>query len=174
MAVKPTSIRMLVLVAGVAGLLGWLIADWVDSQARLPVVPWMAVIVIWVVAAFVTAWTLVARRRLRPKPGTPRMAPLVAARTTALALAGSRTGAVVFGVYGGTALRLLEETAIAAGRERLLAASLAALGGLVLAAVSLWLEHLCRLREDPEEPGTAGEHRRGSAGAAPGVPRSST
>ncbi|MCU0300491.1 MAG: DUF3180 domain-containing protein [Candidatus Nanopelagicales bacterium] len=177
---RPTSIRMLLLVAVLAAAVGWVIADWIDGQGRLPTVPWLAVVVIWVVTGFVGAWALVARHRLRPdgpgrRPGTPRMAPLVAARTTALALAGSRTGAVVFGVYGGTALRLLEETAVAAGRERLLAAALASLGGLLLAVLSLWLERICRVREDPDEPnGARGEPRSGSAGtagAAPGMPR---
>jgi hypothetical protein len=148
-AVRPTSVRLLLLWAFVAGVLGWMFAAWVDDQGHLPQVPWLSVVVIWVVALFVLVWTLVARRRLHPEPGKPRMAPLVAARTAALSLAGSRTGALVFGGYGGMALRLLEETAVAAGRERLLAASLAAFGGLALAAASLWLEHICRLPEDP-------------------------
>ena len=167
---KPTSIPWLFAVAGIAALLGWGFAAWVDSNGRLPAVPWMAVVVIWVVAGFVGAWAVVARRRLRPEPGAPRtaprMAPLMAARTTALALAGSRTGAVVFGMYGGVALRLLQETAVAAGRERLLAAALAALGGLVLAALSLWLEHSCRLPDDTDDAAarvTGSEH--GPAGA---------
>ncbi len=151
---RPTSIPWLFAVAGIAALLGWGFAAWVDGNGRLPSVPWMAVVVIWVVAGFVGAWAVVARRRLHPKPGAPGMAPLMAARTTALALAGSRTGAVVFGVYGGIALRLLEETAVAAGRERLLAAALASLGGFVLAALSLWLEHNCRLPEDTDEATT--------------------
>lgn len=154
---KPTSIPWLFAVAGIASLLGWGFAAWVDSNGRLPAVPWMAVVVIWVVAGFVGAWAVMARRRLHPKPGAPRtaprMAPLMAARTTALALAGSRTGAVVLGMYGGVALRLLQETAVAAGRERLLAAALAALGGLVLAALSLWLEHSCRLPDDTDDAG---------------------
>lgn len=149
---KPTSLRLLLALAAGAGLIGWALGSWIDAQGRLPVVPWLAVLMIWVVAAFVTIWALVARRRLRPKEGQPRMAPLVAARTAALALAGSRTGALVLGIYGGIALRLVQETAVAAGRERLLAAALAAVGGLVLAAVSLWLEHLCRLREDSDDP----------------------
>lgn len=151
MELRPTTIRLLLFWAFVAGVLGWILADWVDDQGRLPEVPWMSVVVVWVVAVFVFVWTLVARRRLRPERGRPRMAPLVAARTAALALAGSRTGALVFGGYAGMALRLLQETAVAAGRERLLAASLAALGGLALAAASLWLEHICRLPEDPAE-----------------------
>lgn len=151
MAMKPTTIPWLFGVAGIAALVGWGFAAWVDANGRLPAVPWMAVAVIWVVAGFVGAWTVVARRRLHPKPGGVRMAPLMAARTTALALAGSRTGAVVFGMYGGVALRLLDETAVAAGRERLLAAALASLGGFILAALSLWLEHICRLPEDTDE-----------------------
>jgi Protein of unknown function (DUF3180) len=163
---KPTSIPWLLGVAGIAALLGWGFAAWVDGNGRLPAVPWLAVVVIWVVAAFVGAWTVVARRRLHPKPGAPRMAPLMAARTTALALAGSRTGAVAFGTYGGVALRLLQETAVAAGRERLLASALAALGGLVLAALSLWLEHNCRLPDDTDEsPARATGSEPGPAGA---------
>lgn len=170
MAMRPTSILSLFGVAGIAALLGWGFAAWVDANGRLPAVPWTAVVVIWVVAGFVGAWAVVARRRLHPKPGVARMAPLMAARTTALALAGSRTGAVVFGMYGGVALRLLDETAVAAGRERLLAAALAALGGLILAALSLWLEHICRLPDDTDEvrsrvPGS----EPGPAGAASAI-----
>lgn len=167
---KPTSVRMLLLVVVVTGLIGWVFADWVDSRARLPAVPWLAVVVIWVVAGFVGMWALAARRRLSPKEGGERMAPVVAARTAALALAGSRTGAVILGLYGGIALRLVEETAVAAGRERLLAAALAALGGLVLAVLSLWLERICRLPDDPDE-GSRGvqPRRRGATGTADGA-----
>ena len=148
---RPTSIPRLLGVAAIAALVGWGFVAWVDGNGRLPAVPWMPVLIIWVVAGFVGAWTLAARRRLHPEPGTPRMAPLAAARTTALAFAGSRTGAVIFGLYGGIALRLIQETAVAAGRERLLAAALASLGGLVLAALSLWLESVCRLPEDHDD-----------------------
>jgi hypothetical protein len=151
---KPTSIPSLLGVAAIAALVGWGFVAWVDSNGRLPAVPWMPVLIIWVVAGFVGAWAVVARRRLHPEAGTPRMAPLAAARTTALAFAGSRTGAVISGLYGGIALRLIQETAVSAGRERLLAAALASLGGLVLAALSLWLESICRLPEDHDEAGS--------------------
>lgn len=167
---RPTSIRMLLILALGTAVAGWTFADWVDSRARLPEVPWLAVVIVWAVAGFVGAWALVARRRLRPAPGKPRIAPLVAARTAALALAGSRTGAVVWGGYGGIALRLVQETAVAAGRERLLAAVLASVGGLVLAGLSLWLERICRLPENPDEVSRSlGEPGPGSAGTASGV-----
>ena len=48
---KPTSVRMLLLVAGLSGLAGWFWADLIDKNGRLPSVPWMAVLVVWVVAA---------------------------------------------------------------------------------------------------------------------------
>lgn len=151
MEMRPTAVRLLLWWALVAGIVGWALVAWVDGRGRLPVIPWLSVLVVWVVACFVLVWTLVARRRLRPEPGKARMAPLVAARTAALSLAGSRTGALVFGGYAGMALRLLQETAVAAGRDRLLAAVLASLGGLALAVASLWLEHICRLPEDPAD-----------------------
>lgn len=146
---RPTSIRMLVLVAVIAAGVSFAYAEWIDGHGRLPGVAWLAVAVVWLVAAFVGVWAWIARRRLNPKPGAARMPPLVAARTTALALAGSRTGAVVVGWYGGLALRLTQETAVAAGRERLLAAALACVGGLLLTALSLWLEHICRIPGGP-------------------------
>ncbi|MGB7981773.1 MAG: DUF3180 domain-containing protein [Candidatus Nanopelagicales bacterium] len=161
----------LVGVAAVAAAIGWMVTDWVDSRGRLVAVAWSAVVVIWVVAGFVGAWTLAARRRLQPSPD-PRRRPapmnsVVAARTTALAFAGSRTGAIVFGLYGGVALRLLPETGVAVGRERLLAAALAAFGGLVLTVLSLWLERICRLPEDTDDPEGAQPGRdAGPAGAA--------
>ena len=163
---KPTSVAMLLLVALLSALVGWVYGDWIDGTGRLPAVPWLAVAVVWVVAVFVGVWALVARRRLHPKPGGTRMAPLVAARTTALALAGSRTGAVVFGIYAGLATRLLEETTVAAARERLLAAALASLGGLLLAGLALWLEHICRIPGGPhDEAESSGNGARGGARA---------
>lgn len=159
-AVRPTSVRMLLVLGACCVLLGWMVGSWIDGMGRLPVIPWLAVLVIWVVAGFVMVWALVARRRIRPDPGRPRMAPLVAARTAALALAGSRTGSVVFGLYAGVALRLIQETSASAARERMLAAALAALGGLVLAGLSLWLEHICRLPDDPDGAGAAGSGTR--------------
>ena len=53
MAMKPTSIPWLFGVAGIAALLGWGFAAWVDGNGRLPAVPWLAVVMIWVVAGFV-------------------------------------------------------------------------------------------------------------------------
>jgi len=50
---KPTSIPWLLGVGLISALLGWGFAAWVDANGRLPAVPWMAVVFIWVVAGFV-------------------------------------------------------------------------------------------------------------------------
>jgi hypothetical protein len=153
--VKPTSLRLLAWLAVVAAMLGWALANWIDNMGRLIAIPWLAPVTLWLFALMVLWWARGTRARLDPESGRPRMDPIVAARTAALALAGSRTGAGVFGLYGGIAIRLLGETAIAAGRERLFIAVLAALGALALAAASLYLERICRIPEDPNGNGAA-------------------
>lgn len=145
--------RLLAWLALLAAMGGWAAANWIDNMGRLIAIPWLAPVTLWLSALAVLLWARGTKARLDPKSGRPRMDPMVAARTTALALAGSRTGALVLGFYAGIALRLLDETGIAAGRQRLLIAVLAAIGGLALTAASLHLERICRVPEDPEGDG---------------------
>lgn len=152
---KPTSLRLLAWLALIAAPLGWALANWVDDMGRLISIPWLAPMTLWLFALMILWWARGTRARLDPKSGRPRMDPLVAARTAALALAGSRTGAMFFGFYAGIALRLIGESAIAAGRQGLLVAGLAALGGLALAGASLYLEKICRVPRDPNGDGAA-------------------
>lgn len=152
---KPTPLRLLVWLAVAGALVGWAVANWVDNMGRLIAIPWLAPVTLWLAALSLLLWARGTKARLDPKSGRPRMDPLVAARTAALALAGSRTGALVLGLYGGIALRLLDETGIAAGRQRLAISVLAALGGLALAAASLYLERICRVPEDPKDGNAA-------------------
>lgn len=147
-AVRPTSLPMLLGWAAIAGVVGWLLVDWTDRMGRLISIPWLAPATIWLFAFTLGLWARSTRSRLSADAGERRMDPIVAARTAALALAASRTGAVVTGAYGGIALGLLGELGIAAGRERMAAAVLACLGGVVLAAVGLWLERICRIPDD--------------------------
>jgi uncharacterized membrane protein len=96
-------------------------------------------------------WGLLARPRLQRKPGREPLDPIVATRTAALALAASRTGAAVMGFYFGIALALVPSLDTPAGREYAAAAAAAALASLVLAAVGLWVESMCRLKGDSDE-----------------------
>lgn len=148
--VKPTSLRLLAWLVLIAAPLGWALANWIDDMGRLIAIPWLAPATLWLFALTILWWARGTRARLDPKSGRPRVDPLVAARTAALALAGSRTGAIFFGLYGGIALRLIGETAIAAGRQRLLVAVMAVLGAAALSGASLYLERICRVPPDPE------------------------
>ena len=83
----------------------------------------------------------------------------MAARTAALAMAASRTGAIVGGVYLGIAASFVGRWAQDSGRERVITALLAALAAAAVIAVALWLEHLCRLpqpRDGSDDTGSGG------------------
>jgi hypothetical protein len=156
--VKPTSARLLVSVALVAGLLGWVVASLADSLAgRYLPVSWTATGAIWLLALALAMWTWTVRPQLLHYEGKMPLAPHVAARSAALALASSRTGAAVAGAYLGLTLTFLGALATPAGSESAVAAVVAALGGLVVVLVALWLERLCRIDDDEEPSGPVEE-----------------
>jgi hypothetical protein len=153
---KPTRIRFLLVLAALSGVLGWAVAALMDGQSgRALPVPVLAAATLWLLAIAVFFWALMARPRLQRKPGSRPMAPIVAARTAALAMAASRTGAIVAGFYAGVAAGTLPDRLTQAGSHSLWAAGAAAIGALALVGAALWLEHLCRLPSDgaPGGPG---------------------
>jgi hypothetical protein len=148
----PTRGRLLLAVALVAAAVGWAVARLVDAYAgrSLPV-PWTAPVALLLLAVAVAVWARGTRDRLARKPGTKPMDPLVAARSAALAMATSRTGAVVGGFYAGVAIELLPMWDIAYVRERILV-SVAAVGASVLVVLAaMWLERVCRLPPDASD-----------------------
>jgi hypothetical protein len=148
----PTRIRTLAVIALATVLLGWFIVAMVDALAqRLLPVPWSAAVALALMAFALLVWALLARPRLLRKPGRPPLPPLTAARTAALAMAASRTGAGVGGFYAGVALGLLPSWDTPAGQDYVLAAAGAAAASAVLAVVGLWLESLCRLPGGDED-----------------------
>jgi len=145
--------RLLLAIAAVLAAIGWGVTRLVDAYAgrSLPV-PWTAPAVMVVLAIALALWARGTRDRLAGKPGTKRIEPLVAARSAALAMAASRTGAVVGGFYAGVAIALAPMWDVPYVRERILV-SLAALGGAVLVVLAaLWLERICRLPPQDDEP----------------------
>lgn len=145
----PTRIRLLVVLAVLAGAIGWAVAVLVSGLAgRAVPVTWLAPLALWFLAVALLVWTLLARPKLQRRKGSRRMAPLVAARTAALAMAASRTGALVAGFYLGLAIGTLPAQHTPAGSESLWAALASAAGAIVLVVAALWLEHLCRLPSD--------------------------
>jgi heme/copper-type cytochrome/quinol oxidase subunit 4 len=113
-------------------------------------------------------WTLHVRTRL-PRVqkqadnkvqlirATNPLSPLVAARTALLALASSRAGSLLVGLYLGlaaaAAMHMNSESGRTAVGLELLTAALA----LVLVVIALWLERLCKLPKPPAESVDAAE-----------------
>jgi len=161
---KPTRWVPLVTITAVALAVGWVLVDLVERIAgRILDVPWLAAVALWVLALGVLGWAVLSRGRLghRPTRGPatvggdrddPRMPPLVAARTAALALAASRTGALIGGFYLGIALGLLGARDTPTGSGSLTAALASVLACGVLVGAALWLESLCRLRDGEDAP----------------------
>jgi hypothetical protein len=149
---QPTRIRMLLAVAVLAAAVGWGVVQVVTGQSgRLVPVPWLAAAAVWLVAAATLAWAISARPRLHGRPGARPMPPIVAARTAALAMAGSRAGAAVAGLYLGILIGMLPSAGTPTGQATVWSAAGAAVGAVALIAASLWLEHLCRLPIEPDE-----------------------
>lgn len=160
---RPTRWVPLVAIAAIALAVGWVLVDVVERWAgRILGVPWLAAVGMWVLALGVLGWTLLSRGRLGGPPsgpeaagsgGQPRpsMPPLVAARTAALAMAASRTGALIGGFYLGVALGLLGVRDTPTGSQSLGAAAVSTLGCVVLVGAALWLERLCRLRTSDDD-----------------------
>jgi hypothetical protein len=174
--VKLTRIRTLVAIAVAAAVLTWAgVGVWERWQAELPGVPRGAPGALAILAAILLAMALSIRSRLRqrqaavealegragpparpkgslPSPLPKPVNPFFAARAVALAKASSHVGSAVLGFYAGYGLFLLDELAAPGLRERALLCGLAALASLALVAVAVWLERICRLPSDDDDP----------------------
>lgn len=151
----PTRPRLLVVLAVVGAVVGWALTRLVDAYAgrSLPV-PWTAPVVMALLALALVLWTRGTRARLARKPGTKPMEPIVAARSAALAMAGSRTGAAVGGFYLGVAVALSGSWDVPYVRELVLLSLATVLGSVGVVAASLWLERVCRLPPDASDDRT--------------------
>ena len=149
----PTRARPLLVLGAVGATVGWSVTRLVDAYAgrSLPV-PWTAPVVMALLAVALVLWARGTRARLARRPGTTPIDPLVAARTAALAMAGSRTGSAVAGFYLGVALALSGSWGIAYVRDLVLLALATVVASGAVVAASLWLERVCRI---PPEIGRA-------------------
>lgn len=144
--------RLLVALLIVSAAIGWAIVVIVDALAsRILPVPWLAGATTWLLALALLFWTLLARPRLQRKPGSKPMDPLVAARTAALAMAASRTGAIIAGVYLGVMIGTFDHRETPAGASTLWAALATATGAIALTVVAMWLERICRIKSDDDD-----------------------
>ena len=150
----PTSLRLLAVLAVLSGSAGWGLAQvWEVATGRYLPVPWTAALGVGLLAVALLVWALLARPRLAHKPGTEPLDPIVAARTAALAMAASRTGAILGGLYLGIGVAFLPLVSQEPGRDRVAAAGAAVLACVAVVVVALWLERMCRLPDPPEGRG---------------------
>ena len=149
---QQTKVSMLAVLAVLAAAVGWSFAQlWPTFFGQgMPVSVGSAIAMILV---FVTLliWTLMTRARLKPDATVNRLHPIVAARTAALAMSASRVGSLAFGFYVGVFLANIVADYSSAGTDRIRISAVTAIASLLTAAVALWLEKICRLKEPPAD-----------------------
>lgn len=153
---RPTRLRTLIVVALVAGVLAWSgLSVWTAYGNLVPAVPWLTVLVTFMVAAAVLAAGWPVRRWVRGKRDRPLDA-LVAARTVVLAKSSAYTGAALVGWYGAQVVLLISGPLTETRREQALVATASAFGSLAMTGAGLLVEWFCRVPpSDDDDPGDA-------------------
>ena len=146
-SLRPTSPALLLgLVAGGA-VVGVLLAAL--AFADLPALDLRLPVLLGVLAVALAALAVGLRDRMRGLGRPPE--PTGVARAAALARAGSATGALSAGFFGGYAARLATRSAEAAAADARVAV-LAAAAAAALVAAALLLERVCRLPDGGGRP----------------------
>lgn len=144
----PTRVRDLLVVAVVVGLVANLLVRL--SYGSLPDFPLFAGVTLGVLGLAEVGAGNVLRARIRRRPGTSPVQPLVAARAVLVAKASALSGAIMAGLWAGLLAHVLPRSAeVAAAASDSAAAAVGLLSSLVLVAGALWLEHCCRTPDDP-------------------------
>ncbi|ALJ22010.1 DUF3180 domain-containing protein [Microbacterium sp. No. 7] len=162
---KRTSIGLLVAVAVVGGIVGFVADQLLTSSGRPTFTPSLLLPVLLVLLAVsVVLLALPVRRAARGVPGA-RVDPFQAVRVAVLAKASSIVGAAVAGLGTGLIVFLLTRPVPpSVGSMGAVIAAIA--GGVLLTAAALVAEQLCTIRKDddddqpgPPEPGLGLSHQ---------------
>ncbi len=147
---QQTKISMLAVLAILAAAVGWSFAQlwptFFDQGMPVSVGSAIAMVLVFVTLLI---WTLMTRARLKPGATLNRLHPIVAARTVALAMSASRVGSLAFGFYVGVSLANIVAGYSSAGADRIRISVVTAVASLLTAAVALWLERICQIKEPP-------------------------
>ena len=151
----PTRISFLFSLTVISAGIGWTIATlWPTIFGQAFATPWLTAITMWLIALALLIWTWLARKKIQPEKGKPRLDPILAARSAALAMSASRVGALALGFYSSIFVDNLIFSSSPASRERAVVCALTAVASLVIIIVGLWLEQLCRIPKPPAETNT--------------------
>jgi uncharacterized protein DUF3180 len=147
----PPSSPWLLLAAGVVGgFAGWVLFDKFYGSIPPLSLPAAVTLVVLAVVEGIVAFT--TRRRIDRKPGTVPVNPLAVARFVLVAKASAAAGAIFTGLYAGAFVWLLRErTQFPAAANDVVPAGAGLFGAVLLLAAALWLEHSCRIPEQPED-----------------------
>ncbi|MBM7366101.1 DUF3180 domain-containing protein [Gordonia hydrophobica] len=145
----PTRVRDLIAVAAVAALALWILIRY--NYGAFPSLPWLAGVSLYVVAALEVGIGVIVRKRIadREVGAGGKLHPINAARLVALAKASAILGAIAAGGWTGILIFLLQNGILDVARADRPGAIIGIVGGLLLAAAALWLEHCCRTPDDP-------------------------
>lgn len=141
---------MLALVGLISLVMGLAVADLYATATGRPIpVPLSSAITIAAVALVLVTWTEMFRRRMRAPD--QRVDPFVAVRSAALAMAASRGGAIICGMFLGVGSWYLFDLDSMAARQRVLICALGALAAFATTLAGLWLERICMLPDDDDD-----------------------
>ncbi|MEV6961435.1 DUF3180 domain-containing protein [Streptomyces sp. NPDC051207] len=153
---RELRIRVLAGVFAVAAVLSWAGARLWNSIGTLPSVPLAAPVVLALIAVVLLATAISLRARLRAqrerRPGAKGVDPLMAARAVVFGQSSALVAALVAGMYGGTGVFLLEFLDIPTRRDQAVYAGFSVLAAIAVIAAALFLERVCKLPEDDEDP----------------------
>lgn len=159
---KPTTFRNILSFVFLAAIVGYLIPGIYEnvSATYIPVST-NTVVALLLLNLSLLYWIVIFKNRLKDarektkdilKRKSPPH-PLVAARTVALAFAGSRAASLILGFYLGAVLNFLPNFDLSPIQSRI-RVSLAIIAlSAVLLGLSLWLEKICRIKDSDDKPG---------------------
>jgi hypothetical protein len=143
----PTRTPALLVTAAICALVSWLVLRLLYSA--LPPLPWTGVPAL-AIAAAAEAWSgRLLRARILGRPGTKPAPPLYVARMAVLAKATSQAGTVIAGVAAGFALYAAGSLSAPIPRHDAVTAVTTLVLSVLLVFAALYLEHCCRIPQDP-------------------------
>lgn len=154
---KQLRVRVLSGLFAVAGVLSWGGARLWDTYGSLPRVPVAAPIVLALIATVIAATALSLRARLKAQrerqPGAKGVDPLVAARAVVFGQASALVASLVAGVYAGMFVFLVIAGVEAdPRRSQAVYAGLSVAAGIAVVVAAIFLERVCKLPEDEDQP----------------------
>ncbi|KAB2350820.1 DUF3180 domain-containing protein [Actinomadura rudentiformis] len=145
---KPTRVPFLAGLVVIITLITWAVLR--TAYVSLPPLPWTAVPTLLLLALGEAVTAVNTLRRIRRKPGTKPVEPLVVARMAALGKATALAAGVLAGVFAGFALSLTDALDKPTPRNDFFVSGGTFLAALVLVGAAFFLEYACRVPKDPD------------------------